>query len=48
MTDLQLGGLPGDAVDDFVVDRLVGEQARTGGAALTLVVEDRAGGSGDG
>ena len=47
VADLQLAGLPGDALDDLVVDRLVREQPRARRAALALVVEDRARGAGD-
>jgi hypothetical protein len=39
--DLDLASLVDHALDHLVVDRLVGEQARSGGAALALVVEDR-------
>ena len=48
MPNLQLAGLFGDALDDLVVDRLMGEQPRARRAALALIVEDRARGSGDG
>ena len=48
MPDLELARFLGDAFDDFFEDRLMGEQARAGGAALALVVKDRARCAGDG
>ncbi len=40
--DLELARFVGDAFDDPVVDRFVREQPRARGAALALVIEDRA------
>ena len=47
-TDLDLASDLADAFDDLVVDPLVDHEARSGAAALALVEEDGAGGSGDG
>ena len=46
--DFDFGGDLADAFDDLVVDALVNHEPRSGAAALALVEEDGAGGSGDG
>jgi hypothetical protein len=40
VADRQLGGLGGDAIEQFVVDRGVGIEARAGSTGLALVEED--------
>src|SRR5690606_24120607 len=46
--DLELLGMPGDALDQLLEDVLVGVEPRAGGADLAAVEEDAVGGGGNG